>query len=161
MLKRFFKNEQGVAAVEFSLTIAFFIAMVLLIVELSRMAILSAALDLTVAGSVKQTKNIKSTDYFSEVESRFKEQLGVWDFLDKSNGFVIEVEYAANAAALIKNSTQKTPDSDHPLAQYTVGYKYEPMFIWYPKILELGKHIDPIVFTRRVVVTQEYERKRQ
>lgn len=164
LLKRFMRNNEGVAAIEFSLTFVFFITSLLLIVELSRVAILSSALDLSVAEAVKKAKNTDLSaagggDYLQIAKKNLEEQLGIWSFLEREQSTQIEAVYAKDVADLLGDKTQKTASSDYPLAQYTFTYNYDPMFIWFPR--SLVEQLTPVIFIRRVVVIQEYERKRQ
>lgn len=163
-IRRFLAAKNGVSAVEFALTIPFFIFLVSLIFELVRIALLSAYLDLAISEGTRAAKNryVASGDY-----QRFFEQYlnreRLWRVLNGDGEFKVEVKYADDVDGLVKEQyrqPQKTASGElisptgasAGLASYSFDYHYSA---WIPLIPKLK--ISPI-FKRRMVVVQEYER---
>lgn len=152
----FFCNRRGVASIEFALTVLLFIFMVLFIAEMSRMAYVSAVIDLAVSEGAKEGKNANDKTS-GGYEARFTKHLtegggALWFFLNKEDAVSINVTYSNSVTDMIATGGQAGTAEDNALARYQLIYHYHPMFFPFPKSWA-GQ-----MFNREVIFVQEYER---
>lgn len=160
-MKRFSRNlmreQQGVATIEFSLTVIVFIFMVLFVAETARLAYVSSVIDLAVSEAAKEAKNAPSGldgGYRGRFEKRLTAQGGaLWGFLTQADAVDITIAFAQSIDSMIT-----TGGSSHftkrPLARYKLAYRYHPMFFPFPGFWANS------LLTREVIFVQEYERSR-
>lgn len=150
-------NQQGVATIEFSLTVIVFIFMVLFVAETARLAYVSSVIDLAVSEAAKEAKNAPSSvdgGYRGRFEKRLTEQGGaLWGFLTKADAADITIAYADSISDMISNGGS-SHFTKQPLARYQLSYQYHPMFFPFPGFWANN------LLTREVIFVQEYERSR-
>ncbi|AYM91957.1 pilus assembly protein [Serratia sp. 3ACOL1] len=155
LISVFFKNNRGVASIEFSLTVILFIFMVMFVAEIARMAYISSVLDLAISEGAKDAKNYSSAsgnDYQTRFRQRMTEQGGtLWGFLAEKDMLAINVSYASSIAEMIY-SGGGVSGRNKPLARYFVRYRYQPIFFPVPDVWKES------TFIREVIFVQEYER---
>lgn len=151
-LYRFIRNVKGVATIEFSLTIGLFILVLFMIAEGCRIALLSSYLDLSVSEASRfAKKNPAGTNYQQVFEQTLKNSNKFLTFLNQNSITEVSVKYARNFDELVSNQFNGT-SAGSPFAQYTFNYKYKPLFFWVSQ-----SAVEPL-FTRKIVVLQEYEK---
>ncbi|MDU8924168.1 pilus assembly protein [Pasteurellaceae bacterium LIM206] len=174
-LKKMLLHQQGVATIEFALTIGIFLAVVFMIFELSRLAVISAYWDLSITESVRMVKNQRAPngDYATLfrktlLEQRRRLENGTIGLLaEKGNSLEVEVKYAESVRDLadLRFREPKKDDQGQPippdgqnanLALYTVKYHYNPMI----PLPFLPKSWTNRLLERKFVMVQEYERDR-
>lgn len=153
-LSRFFKNQSGATAVEFSFTCFIFIFMVLFVAEIARLAYVSAVLDLAVSEAAKSAKNA-SSNYRERFNRRLTQQSGgLWSFLTKEDAINFNIYYATSIEDMIKSGGTTADYKNKPLARYQLKYKYHPMFFPFPN------NFADSILNREVLFVQEYERSK-
>ncbi len=163
-LIRILTDKRGVSSIEFALTIPIFIFLVSLIFELTRIALLSAYLDLALSEATRAAKNrfVPSGDYKQIFENQLKNEK-MWKFLNGEGSFSMEVKYADDVNSLIQGNFRQPKvgangnlisptGASAGLARYSFDYNYSS---WVPLIPQ--SKLSPI-FKRQMVVVQEYER---
>ncbi|UAX43001.1 TadE/TadG family type IV pilus assembly protein [Pasteurella canis] len=180
-MKKLLRNTNGVASIEFTLTIGIYIFVVMLIFEFCRLAITTAYWDLAISESVRIAKNeqLVSGDYKTAFENALKEQrkvqgtstLGYLAQLQKGN-IDIDVKYVNCVTQQSKcveellngNFIQPTKDSNGnevlpsgvlaTLAYYSLTYNYEFLIPlpFIPKVLSEA------ILKREFVAVQEHQR---
>ncbi|WGE66192.1 pilus assembly protein [Actinobacillus equuli subsp. equuli] len=151
-LYRFIRNVKGVATIEFSLTIGLFILVLFMIAEGCRIALLSSYLDLSVSEASRIARKQPIDSQYQQIfEQNLKRKDGLWAFLNQDSLTSINVMYAKNLDELVQQKFQPTA-SGAAFAQYAFQYRYKPLFFWVP-----GAAVEPL-FTRKIVVLQEYEK---
>lgn len=150
-------NQQGVATIEFALTVIVFIFMVLFVAETARLAYVSSVIDLAVSEAAKEAKNAPSSvdgGYRNRFEKRLTEQGGaIWGFLTKTDAVDITLAYADSINDMVSNGGSSN-FTRQPLARYQLSYQYHPMFFPFPGFWANN------LLTREVIFVQEYERSR-
>lgn len=176
MINRFIKDHKGVAAVEFGLTIGFFLMVLFMIFELARISITSAYWDAAVMRSIIVTKNqeAENGDYVALFKKTLTEQLDnknqstmAWLFVAAGEPKV-DVKYAETIDDLIKENF-KQPEKDQDgkaipinargiaIARYQLGFEYQ-----FPvKLPFLPQNILSHLFNREFVIVQEQEYGRE
>ncbi len=118
-VKHFFRHQKGVSSVEFTLTIAFFLAVLFAIFELGRITIASAYWDYAVAEVVRQTRNTLITTqnnplgYADEVRKKLINEyhwaqnsgwLGAFPLKLDQNSIKVKVNYSASLKDLVASA---------------------------------------------------------
>lgn len=151
------KAQQGVATIEFSLTIIVFIFMVLFVAETARLAYVSSVIDLAVSEAAKEAKNAPSSlngGYRSRFEKRLTEQGGaLWGFLTRADAVDVTIAFAQSIDSMTATGGSSN-FTKQPLARYKLAYRYHPMFFPFPGLWASN------LLTREVIFVQEYERSR-
>lgn len=151
-LYRFIRNVKGVATIEFSLTIGLFILVLFMIAEGCRIALLSSYLDLSVSEASRIARKQPIGSQYQQVfEQNLKQKDSLWAFLNQDSITSIDVKYAKSLDDLVHQKFEPIA-SGVAFAQYAFKYKYKPLFFWVP-----GAAVEPL-FTRKIVVLQEYEK---
>lgn len=149
------KEQQGVASIEFSLTVIAFIFMVLFVAEIARLAYVSSVIDLAVSEAAKSAKNAPSSvdgGYRNRFEKGLTEQGGVlWGFLTRADAVNVTIAYSRSVNSMIATGGSGN-FYKRPLARYKLAYRYQPMFFPFP-----GQWADSLLI-REVIFVQEYER---
>ncbi|QHM73468.1 TadE/TadG family type IV pilus assembly protein [Mixta intestinalis] len=156
---RFLRNQQGIATIEFALTVVIFICMVLFVVEIARLAYVSSVIDLAVSEAAKEAKNAPAGTnggYRGRFETRLLTQKGgtFWSFLTREDAVSINIAFAASIRDMIDNGGDATDYAMRPIARYQVVYHYHPMFFPFP-----GAWANQLL-NREVIFVQEYERSK-
>ena len=151
-------RQRGAVTVEFAFTVIPFLIMVLFIAEMSRLAYLSAVIDLAVSEAAKEAKNSSATssgDYRSYFEKRLFQQGGsLWTFLTRNDAVTIKAAYAASINEMVYSGGSAADPHNRPLARYQLQYRYHPMFFFLPDIWA-NKYLN-----REVIFVQEFERSK-
>ncbi|MFD1800832.1 TadE/TadG family type IV pilus assembly protein [Mixta tenebrionis] len=155
---RFLKNQQGIATIEFALTVVIFICMFLFVVEIARLAYVSSVIDLAVSEAAKEAKNAPAGSnggYRSRFEQRLLTQGGTfWSFLTREDAVSINIAFATSIRDMIDNGGDTSNYIKRPIARYQVIYHYHPMFFPFP-----GAWANQFL-NREVIFVQEYERSK-
>lgn len=150
--------QRGVASIEFVFTVFAFIFMVFFIAEISRLAYISAVIDLSVSESAKDAKNAPATlngDYQQRFNDRLLVQGGsLWRFLSSADATSLTVTYADSISDMISTGGTAGYKKDQPLARYQLIYQYHPMFFPFPQAWANK------LLNREVIFVQEYERSK-
>ncbi|MFD1806451.1 TadE/TadG family type IV pilus assembly protein [Pasteurella oralis] len=181
-MKKFLSNSKGTSTVEFALTIAFYLFIVMFIFEFCRLAIATAYWDLAITESVRIAKNEQATagnyeDAFRKAlqqQKKFNDEstMGYLALLEK-NDFKVKVEYVdcAKESECIQNLLdekfrQPKKDSEGKiispdgrlatLARYSLTYEYKFVI----PLLFMPKSWSEAILNREFVVVQEFERSR-
>lgn len=157
MSRNLLREQQGVASIEFSLTVIIFIFMVFFVAETARLAYVSAVIDLAVSEAAKEAKNAPSSldgGYRSRFEKRLTEQGGVlWGFLTRADAVDITIAFSQSIDSMAATGGSSSFNKQ-PLARYKLAYRYHPMFFPFPVFWANN------LLTREVIFVQEYERSR-
>ncbi|QKJ88633.1 Flp pilus assembly membrane protein TadE [Paramixta manurensis] len=156
-LGRFYREQRGVATIEFALTVVLFLFMVLFIAEMSRMAYVSSVIDLAISEAAKEGKNAPEENggYQRRFRNTLTEQGGsLWFFLTNEDAVEMSIHYANSVTEMA--DTGGTEGQAHTrgnaLARYHLLYHYHPMFFPFPTNWASS------LFNREVIFVQEYER---
>lgn len=156
--RHFVRDNKGVASIEFSLTVILFIALVLFVAEIARMAYISSIIDLAVSEAAKESKNASASDnggYDSRFQARITQQGGaIWGFLTRPDAVTMDITYADSITDMINTGGSTGNSRYKPLARYHLEYKYTPMFFPFP-----GFWVNNLL-NREVIFVQEYERSK-
>ena len=156
--KRFIRDNEGAASIEFSLTVILFIFLVLFVAEIARLSYISAVIDLAVSEAAKESKNASAVDdggYDNRFQKRITEQGGaIWGFLTRPDAVTMNITYADSINDMINTGGSAGNSRYKPLARYYLEYKYSPMFFPFPEIW-----VDNLL-NREVIFVQEYERSK-
>lgn len=155
-IRRFLKNKDGVASIEFSLTVILFLFMIMFVAEIARMAYISSVLDLAISEGAKDAKNhasLTGNDYQQRFTQRLTEDGGtLWAFVAKKDMLNIQVTFASSISEMYTSGGGESNGRNKPLARYFVNYHYQPMFFPVPDAWKGS------TFSREVIFVQEYER---
>ncbi|MDA5608328.1 TadE/TadG family type IV pilus assembly protein [Pasteurella multocida] len=179
-MKKFLSNIKGTSSVEFALTIAFYLFVVMFIFEFCRLAVATAYWDLAITESVRIAKNEQAIS--GNYEEAFRKALTKQKkFHDEStigylalledNKFDVKVQYVDcdKETECIKNlllNKFRQPQKNHKgelisptgsratLAQYSLTYKYKFMV----PLVFIPESWSQVVLNREFVVVQEFER---
>lgn len=181
-MKEFLSNSKGTSTVEFALTIAFYLFIVMFIFEFCRLAIATAYWDLAITESVRIAKNeqASASNYEDAFRKALKQQkkfhdestMGYLALLEK-NDFEVKVEYVdcAKEVECIQNllaekfrQPQKNSEGEiispdgrlATLARYSLTYEYKFVI----PLLFIPKSWSETILNREFVVVQEFERSR-
>lgn len=157
IIRQLLHCRQGAVTVEFSITIIFFIFMVLYVAETARLAYISSVLDLAVSEAAKDAKNAPadSDSYEGRFEKRLLTQGGhLWGFLTRADATEINISYASSISEMINNGGGGGDYKSMPVARYQVEYHYHPMFFPFPGFWANN------FLNREVIFVQEYERSK-
>ncbi|UEA17703.1 pilus assembly protein [Pasteurella canis] len=180
-MKNFLSNSRGTSTVEFALTIAFYLFIVMFIFEFCRLAIATAYWDLAITESVRIAKNEEAEegnyeDAFRkalEQQKKFHDEstMGYLALLE-NNKFDVKVQYVDCAKeteclqSLLSNKFREPKKNDKgqiisppdgrsaTLAYYSLRYDYK-FVVPLPFIPESWSRT---VLDRNFVVLQEFER---
>lgn len=151
-------RQRGAVTVEFAFTIIVFLMLVLFIAEISRLAYVSAVMDLAVSEAAKEAKNGpagQSGDYRRRFEKRLFEQGGsLWAFLTRKDAVTLHIAYAASIDEMIRQGGSTGDPRARPLARYQLQYRYHPMFCLLPDVWANN------FLNREVIFVQEFERSK-
>ncbi len=154
------KRNNGVVTIEFALGFGFFWMMVVAWVEISMMSYISAISDLAISDASRQAK--KETDsYISAFYQVLNESDSIWKNLVDEENFSASVRYintlddlvaVADVCAVAEGSQTNTcgTESNAAIAIYSISYNYHTVFTLF---LDTES-----IFSREVIVVQEYER---
>lgn len=180
-MKKFLSNSKGTSTVEFALTIAFYLFIVMFIFEFCRLAIATAYWDLAIIESVRIAKNEQADEanyekVFKQVlteQKKFSDEstMGYLAMLDK-NGFDVKVQYVDcpeetnclqkllegkfRQPKQVGNSHIKIAENGRlaTLARYSLTYDYQ----FVVPLPFIPKSWSEAVMNREFVVVQEFER---
>lgn len=181
-MKKFLSNSKGTSTVEFALTIAFYLFIVMFIFEFCRLAIATAYWDLAIIESVRIAKNEQADEanyekVFKQVlteQKKFSDEstMGYLAMLDK-NGFDVKVQYVdcpeeTNCLENLLKEKFRQPKqitgANHikiaengrlaTLARYSLTYDYK----FVVPLPFIPKSWSEAVMNREFVVVQEFER---
>ncbi|RGE48485.1 hypothetical protein MHD_05045 [Mannheimia granulomatis] len=151
-VSRFISNIKGTSTIEFSLTIGLFVLVLFMIAEGCRIALLSSYLDLSISEASRfAKKNPAGSNYQEIFTQNIKSPDKLWTFLNQNAITEVTVQYANSFDDLVSGRLHSNSVGS-PFAQYTFKYKYTPLFFWVSKTA-----VEPL-FTRNIVVLQEYEK---
>ncbi|TCP94661.1 tight adherence protein E [Cricetibacter osteomyelitidis] len=178
-MKKFLSNTKGVSTVEFSLTIAIYLFVVVLILEFCRLAITTAYWDLAITESVRIARSQQALEgnYENAFQEALKKQLVMQEkspigylAAKAKNGPKVEVKYVdcdrgPQCITNLLNNKFREPKVENgilvspngmnaTLAQYTLDYEYS-FLIGLPF---LPKSFTDSLLHRQFVVVQEYGR---
>nr|WP_315289659.1 TadE/TadG family type IV pilus assembly protein [Serratia proteamaculans] len=156
-IRRFGREQNGVATIEFSLTIILFLFMVLFVAEMSRMAYISSVIDLAISEAAKDAKNAPASaaGYNARFNARLTQRGGsLWGFLTNKDAVMMNITYSDSLAQMIATGGTAGNARNKPLARYRVNYQYRPMFLPFPNSWA------NTLFDREVIFVQEYERSK-
>ncbi|HII2328052.1 TPA: TadE/TadG family type IV pilus assembly protein [Escherichia coli] len=157
IIRQLLRCRQWAVTVEFSITIIFFIFMVLYVAETARLAYISSVLDLAVSEAAKDAKNAPpySDSYKDRFEKRLLTQGGyLWGFLTRADATEINISYASNISEMINSGGGAGDYKSMPIARYQVEYHYHPIFFPFPGFWANN------FLNREVIFVQEYERSK-
>lgn len=157
IIRQLLRCRQGAVTVEFSITIIFFIFMVLYVAETARLAYISSVLDLAVSEAAKDAKNAPadSDSYKDRFEKRLLTQGGhLWGVLTRADATEINISYASSISEMINSGGGSGDYKSMPIARYQVEYHYHPMFFPFPGFWANN------FLNREVIFVQEYERSK-
>lgn len=154
------KRHNGVVTVEFALGFGLFWMMVVAWMEMSMMSYVSAISDLAISDASRQAKK-ETSSYISAFYQVLNESDSIWKNLVDEENFSASVRYVnslddlvavANTCAVAEGSQTNTcgTESNSAIAIYSISYDYKSVFTYF---LETES-----VFSREVIVVQEYER---
>ncbi|MFI8416076.1 TadE/TadG family type IV pilus assembly protein [Serratia sp. NPDC078593] len=151
------KDRRGVATIEFALTVAIFIMLVLFMAESARLAYVSSVIDLAVSEAAKEAKNASAAQgggYRARFEKRLTEQGGaLWGFLTHADAVSINIGYAQSIDDMVATGGGGNARY-RPLARYQLSYRYHPMFFPFPQLWADN------LMNREVIFVQEFERSK-
>lgn len=151
------KDRRGVATIEFALTVALFIMLVLFMAESARLAYVSSVIDLAVSEAAKEAKNASAAQaggYRARFEKRLTEQGGsLWGFLTRADAVAINIGYASSIDDMVATGGGGS-SRYRPLARYQLSYRYHPMFFPFPHMWADN------LMNREVIFVQEFERSK-
>ncbi len=161
-------KQKGVVAIEFAIGFMAFWMMCMVWIEMSYMSYVSAICDVTIAKAARIAKkanldadpNPANTMYLSSFESALKDSGSAWGKLVDPEKFHATVHYLRSVDDLVKVEKACKPDKNNkcgadkidnsPIAIYRISYDFNPTLTFFMH--------DDTVFTREVIVVQEYER---
>ncbi|MDN3681424.1 pilus assembly protein [Vibrio tapetis subsp. quintayensis] len=154
------KRNNGVVTIEFALGFGFFWLMVVAWVEISMMSYVSAISDLAISEASRQAKK-ETSSYISAFYQVLNESNSIWKNLVDEENFSASVRYVntledlvavANTCAVAEGNQTNTcgTESNSAIAIYSISYNYHTVFAFF---LDTES-----VFSREVIVVQEYER---
>ena len=180
-MKKIFLNSRGTSTVEFALTVFGYFLVVAMILELARLALASAYLDLAITQATTISKNQEADgksrgDYSKLFAEAFKERQklqrnSVMGYLAvQENKVDINVDYADTIDDLLNGVfRQPVVDSDGKIlppsgkdasiAVYSIKYDYE-FIVSIPFLSGSLDNVRKSVLNRKIVTVQEYERNR-
>ncbi|MBA3211369.1 pilus assembly protein [Salmonella enterica] len=155
----FFKNNKGVASIEFAITAIVFIFLVLFVAEIARMSYVSSVLDLAVSEAAKDAKNSDGNEGGYNYRDYFYNRLAhgggkIWSFLAKPEAIRVNLYFSDTVPDMITSGGHQGTSLEKALARYVLTYDYKPMFFFFPSFSSLSE----ILFTREVIFVQEFER---
>lgn len=166
--KRGKKNQKGVVALEFIAGFFTFWLMCLFLAEVSYVSYVSALGDLMISKATRNTKLVKDEQTFSQAfNDALNEQNSIWKHLVSEQGFQRSIRYVETFDDLEQVTDScipedgessvecNKPDEDEQvaIAIYRVSYSYKPIFSSF-----FGSQES--VFSREMIVVQEYQRDR-
>ena len=151
-------RQRGAVTIEFAFTAIIFLMLVLFIAEISRLAYISAVIDLAVSEAAKEAKNgsaRQASDYRNRFETRlFQQGGGLWAFLTRDDAVTVNISWATSITDMINTGGSTADAHFRPLARYQLQYRYHPMFFFIPDIWAYN------FLNREVIFVQEYERSK-
>ncbi|HIF9267438.1 TadE/TadG family type IV pilus assembly protein [Photobacterium damselae] len=159
-MNRYKKNEKGIASIEFVMMFMTFWLFVVAWIEISYMSYISAVSDVIVSEAARESKT-KHDDYLTFFSQVISKSDSLWGDIIDPNKFTISINYIENVAKLLdvtvecnvpdgENIAQCGREQNSPIAIYRVDYKFDSLFSYF--------FDDEVIFSREVVVIQEYER---
>lgn len=160
------KSKKGVVAIEFAAGFFAFWLMCLFLAEVSYVSYVSALGDLMITKATRNTKLVKDEQSFATAfNEALNEQNSIWKTLVTQQGFQRSIRYVDSFSDLENVTTTcepaegqssvecNKPDADEQIAIaiYRVSYNYKPIFSKF-----FGD--DTTVFSREMIVVQEYQR---
>jgi tight adherence protein E len=162
-------KQKGVVAIEFALGFMAFWLMCMAWVEMSYMSYVSAICDVTIAqaaSAAKKTDLEKDTatnkkEYLSLFQNALKKNGNLWGNVVDTNKFHTSVRYLSSVEDLAQTENPCIPDestsqkvcgtaNNSAIAIYHLTYDFKPIFTFFMD--------GTTVFSREVIVIQEYER---
>lgn len=156
----FRKNQKGVVAIEFALGFFGFWLMCMAWVEMSYMSYISAIGDLAIA-EASRTSKVQEEKYLQAFENAIHDSDSLWAGVVDTHNFRISIQYLDSIANLVAQKEPCLPgekqvtaecgsESESALAIYRIDYDFNSIFTYFMD--------ESTVFSREVIVIQEYER---
>lgn len=154
------KKQKGVVAIEFALGFMGFWLMCMAWVEMSYMSYVSAIGDLAIAEASREAKKDNDT-YLASFQAVLNRDDSIWSNIVDSNNFVTTIRYVKDVDELVSVVDGCEPSQNQTSAEcgsadkssiaiYRISYDFDSMFTYFMD--------QTTVFTREVIVIQEYER---
>lgn len=147
MREQFFRSNEGMVTIEFTIVFVLFLLTLLSCAEIGRLLYISASLDLAVSEAVKSTKN-RENNNSAVLRQNLNSQNGILGtFITNDNAINTTVEFSNSISNLINQTYSGAQRS--PLAKYSVTYTYQPLFF------PISSHWANIQLSREVIFVQE------
>ncbi|CED57495.1 TadE/TadG family type IV pilus assembly protein [Aliivibrio wodanis] len=159
-LIKYKKNQKGVVAIEFALGFFGFWLMCMAWVEMSYMSYISAIGDLAIAEASRSSK-VEEEKYLESFENIIYDSDSLWAGLVDTSNFRISIQYLSDIDDLVAQKDPCLPEDKNvsaecgsevksALAIYRIDYDFNSIFTYFMS--------ETNVFSREVIVIQEYER---
>ena len=162
--------KRGVVAIEVAIGFLLFWTMCIFIVEIGYISYVSAMGDVMISEATHKSKLVNDKSNQNSFIQEFKKVLesndSLWSKLVDKDGFKYSIHYVDSYDDLSKINSPCVPPQGQsssecnkpqggdmaPIAIYRVSYEYDPIF----SLLKINKQ----VFSREMIVVQEYQRSK-
>ncbi|WP_085246768.1 TadE/TadG family type IV pilus assembly protein [Gilliamella mensalis] len=149
--KLFFRKNNANISIEFAIVFPFLILLFLFILELSRIMVIGAALDLMSSQLTRRAAISKDGNYYVEnLQKLVNSEVRLWPYLTNPDDFHVTAVYCRTVHDAINETCEHTLSADSHLILFNLKYDY------YAVLSEPFSRFLDISLTKKIIVYREF-----
>lgn len=150
----FFRQKSASVSIEFAIIFSYLLVIFLIVIEFSRVIIISSALELVTTEITRKTAITEQNRYSEDINNFIKSEVPLWPYITDPSDFHVTIAYCRNVKDIINNNCQNSLNDETRILSFSLEYSYSTVFS------DLFSFLNTAL-KRKVIVYREFSKSKQ